>query len=88
MNYQQLLESLTRQLEQLTDSRAQTIRELHSLSRLREGDQGFGAQQSRAQVVDSKLKRIHTQLAEVGGALAAVARAAESQGANPHECRS
>jgi hypothetical protein len=88
MNYQQLLESLTRQLEQLTDARAQTIRELHAVGRLREGDAGFGAQQSRAQVVDSKLKRIHTQIAELGGALSAVARAAESQGANPHACRS
>jgi len=88
MNYQQLLESLTRQLEQLTDARAQTIRELHSAKRVREGDPGFGAQQSRLQVVDMKLKRIHTQIAEVGSALSAVARAAESQGANPHECRS
>jgi uncharacterized alpha-E superfamily protein len=88
MNYQQLLESLMRQLEQLTESRAGALRELHSLSRLREGDPGFGAQDSRRQVVASKLKRLHTQLAEVGGALSAVARAADSQGANPHECRS
>lgn len=88
MNYQQLLESLTCQLERLADARAQTIRELHSATRVREGDPGFGSQQSRLQVVEMKLKRIHTQIAEVGAAVSAVARAAESQGANPHECRS
>lgn len=88
MNYQQLLESLTRQVENLTDARAGALRELHALAKVREGDMAFGVQQCRLDVVTSKLKRIHTQLAEVGGALSAVARAAESQGANPHECRS
>jgi hypothetical protein len=78
-NYQHLLESLCKHLEQLTDTRAGVLREISHLPAVKEGEPGFGLAACRAETAYTKLKKTNGQLSSLGEALAAVARAAEKE---------